>query len=107
MVINASGLNLFNKEYKAEYNYIIPVIYECPVILQHCVIHGAERNDLPKKLLVLILPAEPLNSRYTCQHIMTGSCQILMTKISFFLSFHAVFENYRLEIIPQLNFFFK
>jgi len=87
MVINASELNLFNKEYKAENSFIIPVISKCPVILQYCVIHGAERNYLPKKLLVLILPAEPLNSCYTCQHIMTGSCQILMTKISFFCLF--------------------
>lgn len=85
--MNTSGLKLLNKGYKEEYSYIIPVICKCPVILQHRVIHGAERNDLPKKLLVLILPAEPLNSCYTCQHIMTVSCQILMTKISFFCLF--------------------
>lgn len=85
--MNASGLKLLKKGYKEEYSYIIPVICKCPVILQRCVIHEAERNDLPKKILVLILPAEPLNSCYTCQHIMTVSCQILMTKISFFCLF--------------------
>lgn len=37
MVISASGLNLFNKKYKAEYSYIIPVICKCPVILSNIV----------------------------------------------------------------------
>lgn len=59
------------------------------------VIHRAEINDLPqkKKKLTFIPLVEPLNSRYTCQHIMTGSCQVLMSKISFFQALPAVFEN--------------
>lgn len=46
-----------------------------------------------KKKLTFIPLVEPLNSRYTCQHIMTGSCQVLMSKISFFQALPAVFEN--------------
>ena len=82
-------------------------IHKCPVFCSHAVIHGAELNDLPKKKKkkTFVPQVEPLNSGYTCQHIMTGSCQVLMTKISFFQAFHAVFENYRLEIILQLSFF--
>lgn len=82
LVIKTPESNLLKKAHKASESRSVPCI-KCPA-LTTMLIHRAERNDLPYKIINVRLLVAPLNFCYTCQHIMTASCQVLKTKISVF-----------------------
>lgn len=86
-IISVCKWNLLKKEHKATESCITPFI---SVQWPAAMLWFTELKlmiCLKKKKLTFLPLVEPLNSCYTCQHIMTGSCQVLMTRILFFRLF--------------------